>query len=135
MHYLSVLIIGLSLSFSISSYSQSFSDQRVGGTVDIAKELRETYHDQGVLFISLRTYGKTSGPPLAVVRVERPKYPQAFVVGPQNAMIPGTVLNGPFQISARHSLKGDALDRGEDVLEATLKEKVSLGQRNILLKF
>lgn len=128
------LFFFLGLSFlAVKTHAQTFADTRVGGTVHLNEELFEDYNDQGVLFVTVRAHGVSSGPPLAAVRIERPKYPQAFAIGPKNATIPGRPFQGPFTLSARHSLSGDALDG--QALSASLDPelKIQLGQRDIEL--
>ena len=116
-------------------WAQSFNDGRVGGTVHMSDNLKAKYHDKGVLFISVRPFGQTQGAPIAVFRIPNPKYPQAFVLGPKNAMIPGVAFQGPFTVFARHSLTGDATDAEALVASTPLDKKIEVGKRNVTLKF
>ncbi len=54
-----------------------------------------------ILFVFVRPEGVTSGPPLAVRRVERPDFPMSFEIGPADAMMPGTVFPDRVQVQAR----------------------------------
>lgn len=63
----------------------------------------------GVLFIFARK-GEV-GMPAAVLRLTDAKFPLKFSLSEKNAMTPGTKFDGPFLITARYSLSGDAMDK------------------------
>lgn len=117
--------------------AQSFGDQRIGGTITIAQDLYPDYNDQGTLFIMVYRYEDAKlSHPLAAVRIERPKYPQAFAIGPRESTVPGTPLVGPLRIMARHSLRSTAYDLQEDVLQGGTQSgaKIEVGQRDIQIQ-
>lgn len=102
------------LLFSVSSFA--FSDPKVGGLVTLAKGLEKNLVPGGVLYVFAKKAGPDSGPndrtpPIAVVRIENPKFPQAFVITPKNVMIQGTEFKGPVHVIARYAPTGDAMSR------------------------
>lgn len=93
--------------------AMAFIDPKVGGTVTILKNLEKNLTPNGALFVIAKPAGST-GPgsmPLAVIKIENPKFPQAFVITEKNLMIAGGSLKGPLTVTARYSLSGDALDK------------------------
>lgn len=67
-----------------------------------------------VLFVIARSRGAVGGPPLAVMRIANPQFPQAFELGPDQVMIPTLSFEGPLSISARLDADGNAMTRGPD---------------------
>lgn len=109
------LVLALILSF-LSLNAFGFNDPKVGGVVTLAKGLEKNLTTNGVLFVFAKKAGPDSGPndrtpPLAVIRIEHPRFPQAFVITPKNVMMPGASLDGPVHVIARYSASGDALDK------------------------
>ncbi|MFA6236194.1 MAG: hypothetical protein WC635_02610 [Bacteriovorax sp.] len=101
---------------ALSVNAMAFIDPKVGGTVILAKGLEKNLTSNGVLYVIAKKAGPDSSPgdrtpPVAVVRIEHPKFPQAFVITPKNVMLEGTTLAGPLHVIARYSLSGDALDK------------------------
>lgn len=100
----------------LTSSAFAFNDSKVGGIVTLARGLEKNLTTNGVLYIFAKKAGPDSGPndrtpPMAVVRVENPKFPQAFVIGPKNTMIAGSEFKGPVHVIARYSPNGDALSK------------------------
>src|SRR6266576_2858781 len=54
----------------------------VFGVVDVSKSLNFKSGKHDALFIIVRKPGHDSSPPLAVVRIPKPEFPQKFDVGP-----------------------------------------------------
>lgn len=107
--FLALAIITVSI-----TNSQAFTDPKVGGLVTIKKGLEKKLVKGGVLFIYAKQAGPDSGPndrtpPVAVIRVENPTFPQAFVITQKNVMIPGSGFKGPLHVIARYSPIGDAM--------------------------
>jgi hypothetical protein len=106
-------IISLFIVFhSLSVFA--FSDPKVGGVITLGKGLEKNLTPSGVLYVFAKKAGPDSGPndhtpPLAVIKIEHPKFPQAFVITPKNVMIAGTPLTGPVHVIARYSPNGDAM--------------------------
>ena len=96
--------------------AQAFIDPKVGGVVTINKALEKTLNPNGVLYIFAKQAGPDSNPadhtpPVAVIKIDHPKFPQAFVLTPKNVMVQGTEFKGPFHVIARFSQSGDAIDK------------------------
>jgi hypothetical protein len=75
----------------------------------VSPELASRLPASGSLFVIARQRGSVAGPPLAVLRVARPRFPVAFEIGPENVMIPSMRFEGEIQISARFDSDGDAM--------------------------
>ncbi len=86
--------------------------ESISGVVTISKELEKTLTPKGVLFIIARAAGeaKPGMPPLAVLRIPQPKFPQSFSIGPSNSMMGGK-FEGEMAILAKYTPSGDALDK------------------------
>ncbi len=109
-----IVLVALLATLSLNVFA--FNDPKVGGTVSVAKDLEKSLNPNGVLFIIAKKAGPDSNPgdhspPVAVLKIEHPKFPQAFVLTPRNVMMVGTEFTGPLHVIARYSQSGDALDR------------------------
>ena len=98
----------------MSASAHAYTDPKVGGMVTLKKGLEKKITKNGVLFIFAKQAGPDSGPndrtpPVAVIRVANPTFPQAFVITQKNVMIPGSEFKGPFHVIARYTPSGDAL--------------------------
>lgn len=104
------------LTIFLSLKSFAFIDPKVGGTVTLLKGLEKQLTPNGALYVIAKKAGPDSNPadrtpPIAVVKISNPKFPQAFVITEKNIMIAGTSLKGPLHVIARYSPSGDALDK------------------------
>ena len=90
---------------------------RISGTVQISAELAGHAAPGTTLFI-YATDGSTSGPPLAVLRLQVDRWPVSFVLDDADAMIPGRNLSSvkTVQLEARVSQSGEALPRAGDLV-------------------
>jgi len=83
------------------------------GLVDLSPRVKaEISTTKGKLFISVRKIDHVSERPQAVLVVENPVYPYAFVISPRNTMIPSEPaksFSGKYSIKARHSVTGEAM--------------------------
>jgi hypothetical protein len=130
------LIISL---FLFSSFSQAFTEQKVGGTITLSKALEKRLTPQGALFVFAKKAGPNAKmangqPPMAVLKIVSPKFPQAFVLTPNNVMIAGTKFEGPMKVMARYSPTGDAISTPQS-LESNdpSADAVQLGNVNLKL--
>ena len=94
----------------------AFVDPKVGGTIKLASGLEKNLTPNGVLFVIAKKAVPESSPadrspPIAVVRIANPKFPQAFVITEKNIMMEGSSFKGPLRVLARYSPSGDALDK------------------------
>lgn len=80
----------------------------VTGTVTLGEGMGDP---AGTLFVIIRNAGVGRGPPLAVKKIDNPKFPQAFQVGPGDVMMKGMPFNGPFDVQARLDADGNAMTK------------------------
>ena len=106
------MVLTASLFMSVSAYA--YTDPKVGGMITLKKGLEKKIVKNGVLFIFAKQAGPDSGPndrtpPVAVIRIVNPTFPQAFVITQKNVMFAGSQFIGPFHVIARYTPSGDAL--------------------------
>ena len=101
----------------------------ISGVIEVAPALRVKAEGKPVLFLIARKGG--GGPPLAVVRVANPRFPQAFEISKRNVMIPGVPFEGMVTLSARLDADGSAGPAGAGDLEGRTAQPVRVGQRNV----
>ncbi len=79
----------------------------VAGRVTIAPELKEHVADTDVLYVIVR---RPQGPrrPVAVQRIDRPRFPVEFQVTRDDVMIEGVQLQGMVEVIARLDKDGNA---------------------------
>ena len=77
---------------------------------DAAATLGSAIPTSAALFIIARQAGVTAGPPLGVVRVDRPQFPLQITIDDSHAMLPQSQLSAQpaLRLQARLSLAGDA---------------------------
>lgn len=93
----------------------------VGVTVSLGNEATQALTATAlpataVLFVIARPVGVSAGPPLGVVRIERPQFPLEITVDDRHAMLPQNQLSAQsaLRIQARLSLTGDAATSSGD---------------------
>lgn len=134
------LFLALLISILSVHSAQAFTDPKVGGLVTLKKGLDKKLTKTGVLYIFAKQAGPDSGPndrtpPVAVIRVENPTFPQAFVITQKNVMIPGAGFNGPFHVIARYSPSGDALNKAGAIEGMDPKfPSADLGNKNLKIE-
>lgn len=109
----SILLVSLALLSQSSSYAAEPSSKNtqgaIQGTVQISKQLKGKLSSTAALYIIARPNGVTAGPPVAVKRFTTPlNFPIAFEITSNDAMMPGSPLEGEFTLTARVSQKGSA---------------------------
>jgi cytochrome c-type biogenesis protein CcmH len=103
----------------------------IRGVVSIDPKLKDRV-GEGTLFIIARSATASGGPPLAVKKIERPKFPASFSLGPENVMIPGTALSGKIALSARLDKDGDPTTKEPGNLTGEYKKNpVEVGAEKI----
>lgn len=95
----------------VSQSREESAGGRIRGTIAIDSKLASEVDERAVLFIIARAANTQRGPPLAVKRVERPSFPLAFELGPENVMIPGTPLSGALNLVVRLDRDGNPMTR------------------------
>jgi hypothetical protein len=84
---------------------------------------------EAMLFVIART--GQAGPPTAVVRLPAPSFPFEFRLGPENRMIAAMPWEGPFQLTARIDLDGNAMTRDAGGLEGGAAEPAKPGDSGV----
>lgn len=115
----------------------AFTDPKIGGMITISKEMESRLTKDGNLYVLVREIKpdfvmNEKTPPLAVFKIDRPKFPQAFVVTQKNVVIPGKPFKGPFSVIARYSPVGDGTFRNGSIEGFDKKfPAVDLGNKNL----
>jgi len=97
--------------------TQRAPEKVLSGVVKVASGLK--IPAQGFLFIAVRPL--VGGPPLAVKRLQIPSFPFTFEMGPQDAMMAGTRLEGDVEVTVRIDQDGDPISRAGGDLFGTSK--------------
>ena len=113
---LSMIIFG---AFSIQASSLS-------GVINIKGKV-----PKGTLYIFAKKFGGAMPMPLAVQRIESPKYPVKFTLDESKKMMAEMPFEGPFVIVARISPSGGAMDKSG--VEVKTSKPISLGAKDIQL--
>jgi hypothetical protein len=135
----SLALISQSNSYAASSNAKASShaaSQAIRGTVQIAQPLKGKISSTAALYIIVRPNGMTAGPPVAVERFTTPlNFPISFEITANDAMMPGTPLEGEFTLTARVSQKGSASPAATgDLLAAKPVNGVKPGGKAVTLE-
>jgi cytochrome c-type biogenesis protein CcmH len=108
------------------------SSALVRGIISIDPKLKVQGNGQAVLFIIARSANSSGGPPLAVQRINQPKFPVSYSLGAENVMIPGTPFSGKVSITARLDKDGNPTTREPGNLIGEYKKNpVTVGAEKI----
>jgi cytochrome c-type biogenesis protein CcmH len=99
------------------------------GTIRISDALAGRVPSGAVLFLIART--GQGGPPTAVRRIEAPRFPLEFEIGPDDRMIQSMPFAGPFQLSARIDADRNAMTRNPGDLQGQAAGSFAPGARDI----
>lgn len=130
-------LFALFITLVSTTHSWAFTDPKVGGLVTLKKGLESKMTKTGVLYVFAKQAGPDSGPndrtpPVAVIRIANPIFPQAFVITQKNVMVPGSPFKGPLHVIARYSPSGDALNKTGAIEGIDPKfVSVELGNKNL----
>ncbi len=108
---------------SLEANNLAGADPKIAGTLTYAKMMPGDQFD-GKVILELYQGDKL----FAQTEILRPRFPQAYLVGPKNAVTPGVPFEGEFRLSAR--LVGD---KGTKIAQAS-NAKVLAGARGIMLE-
>jgi cytochrome c-type biogenesis protein CcmH len=97
----------------------------IRGNVTVAEQLAGRVPPDASLFVFARS--AEGGPPVAARRIEAPRFPLAFELGPQDRMGPARPFVGPFQLSARLDADGNATTRSAGDLQGDASGPVRAG--------
>jgi hypothetical protein len=124
-------IIAMALIFSTLN---AFSAE-ITGVVELGNVKAESLSPNGALFIYARMPGMTAGPPLAVLKIANPKFPQKFVLTGKNVMMGGPEsFTGSMNISAKFAPSGDALDKTGPSGTDEKNKTVAVGFKDLKIK-
>ena len=104
----------------------------VSGTIALAPGFEAKVPAGAALFLIVRT-GAGGGPPLAVKRVESPRFPIEFSIGPDDRMIKTMPFEGPLQLSARLDAYGNAMTRAAGDLQGETPQPHQPGESGIAI--
>jgi hypothetical protein len=105
------------------------SGQPIHGTLRLAAELEGAQPSGAVVFLIARTAG--AGPPLAVKRIEAPRFPLDFEIGPADRMLATMPFAGAIQLSARLDSDGNATSRTPGDLMGVAHQPVAPGASGV----
>lgn len=101
--------------------------QHVGGVITLDPSAKVQF--PATIFVDARAVGVTSGPPVAVLRLVASSFPIAFTLGPENAMMGGS-LPAKVRIEARVDTDGNAMTRDAGAPDGVL-DNVALGSNHL----
>ncbi len=87
------------------------SGQTVSGTITIDAKLKSNIDPNAALFIIARPAGGAGGPPLAVKKIDKPKFPLSYSLSQENVMMQGTPFSGKINITVRLDKDGNPTTR------------------------
>lgn len=97
----------------------------ISGVVDIKGEV-----PKGVLYVFAKKFSGMPMP-LAVKRIENPKYPYKFTLSDTDKMMKNIPFTGPFKVVARISPSGSATDKSG--IEISTTAPVEDGEKDLKL--
>jgi len=86
---------------------------------------------KGTLYVFAKKFGSAMPMPLAVQKIESPKFPLKFILDESKKMMPSLPFKGPFVIVARISPSGSAMDKSG--VEVKTSKPINLGAKDIQL--
>lgn len=131
------IFVTMMVSLVIATNANAYTDPKVGGLVTLKKGLEKKITKNGVLYVFAKQAGPDSGPndrtpPVAVIKIANPTFPQAFVITQKNVMIPGSEFKGPLHVIARFSPDGNALNKSGAIEGMDPKfPSADLGNKNL----
>jgi cytochrome c-type biogenesis protein CcmH len=95
-------------------------------------KLQSKIDKSATLFLIARAPSGTAGPPLAVKKIDQPKFPVSYSLSQENVMIQGMTFSGKINVSARLDKDGNAMTReAGNLLGAYKKNPVQAGSQNV----
>ena len=107
-------------------FSSIVGAQEISGVVNFKEK-----EAKGVLFIFAKKFDGSMPMPLAVKRIQNPKFPLTFKLSQSDAMIKSVPFEGPFKVVARLTKSGDAMDKSGPQGQTT--KAINLGEKKILI--
>lgn len=124
-----IVIVVLMMTSILNTYSK---ESFVSGVITL-EEKNEKKNDikKGALFVILRKQGVKRGPPVAVLKIDNPRFPTSFSISKKNIMIKGTEFVGPFWIKAKFVPDGNPLGEGQLLGELSPVDGVQSNSKNL----
>lgn len=122
--FYSLLLIFSLLSVTVSANDLTAGDPKIAGTL-IFTQMKPGVQFEGKVELELYQNEKL----FAQTEIQRPRFPQAYLVGPKNALTPGIPFQGEFKLVAKL-----VRENGSKVAEVE-NGKVLAGTRAIVLEF
>ena len=105
--------------------------QTISGKITVDPKLQSKVEPQAVLFIIARAAGAAGGPPLAVKKIDKPRFPLSYSLGPANVMMQGVAFAGKLNISVRLDKDGNPTTRGAGDMTGEYKNNpAEVGSKN-----
>jgi len=111
--------------------SEAGMTARLSGVVEVDRSAQGRVAGGGIVFVTVRPAGMTTGPPVAVKRLSAASLPGAFAITSADSML-GQELPERVRIEARLDPDGDPLTRAATDPSARL-EDVKLGSTGLRL--
>jgi cytochrome c-type biogenesis protein CcmH len=106
--------------------------QVISGKITVDPKLQSKIDNSAALFLIARAANGAAGPPLAVKKIDKPKFPLAYSLGQENVMMQGTPFAGKINISARLDKDGNAMTReAGNLLGDYQKNPVDVGSQGV----
>ena len=117
--------------FLFTSLTLGAQDSSVSGEIHYDKK-----SSPGTLFIFARYFKAKGGTPVAIQRIESPKFPLKFKLSSENAFAPGTPFQGPFKILVRLAPEGSAWESDVAMAMGDSGEEnpIEVGTENLVIK-
>ena len=107
------------------------SGQTISGTITIDAKIKDKIDPQAALFIIARPAGNPGGPPLAVKKIDKPKFPLQYSLSQENVMMQGTPFTGKINLTVRLDKDGNPTSRGAgDMTGEYKKNPAEVGVKN-----
>ncbi|MGZ9130655.1 MAG: c-type cytochrome biogenesis protein CcmI/CycH, partial [Candidatus Binatia bacterium] len=108
------------------------SGQTISGTIAIDAKLKSNLDPNAALFIIARPAGNPGGPPLAVKKIDKPKFPLQYSLSQENVMMQGTPFSGKINVTVRLDKDGNPTSRGAGDLTGEYKKNpAEVGVKNV----
>jgi hypothetical protein len=123
----------------ISFSAIAVQDGAISGAVNLPSALSNKLTTTGALFVFAKKSDSNGmlmngQPPVAVVKIVAPKFPQRFSISAKNAMMGATSFDGPYHILARYSPTGDPISSSDSLEAATANQvPIKVGTTNVNL--
>ena len=108
------------------------SSAQIGGKITIDPKLKASLDPNAALFIIARPATGGGAPPLAVKKIDRPKFPLDYTLTQENVMMQGTPFTGKINITARLDKDGNPVTRTRgDMTGEYKKNPAEVGTKNV----